>query len=196
MHRDIKSQNLFLTGGRDVKLGDFGIAKVMQDTLQEPTELVGTPSFLAPEMCKNERYDGKVDIWALGVVLYEMVSLVQPFLCNNIAATILKIVSGSPDPLPEKLGAGVRSVVDGMLQKRPQSRPSAASLLELPAVSECLDAGALNATSTSQGELEYSDDEWLPATLESLPEEIGGETDAASTGQVLRDVVGAGDPHS
>jgi NIMA (never in mitosis gene a)-related kinase len=196
VHRDIKSQNLFLTSGRDVKLGDFGIAKVMQETLQEPTELVGTPSFLAPEMCKNERYDGKVDIWALGVVLYELVSLVQPFLCNNIAATILKIVSGNPEPLPEKLSAGVRDVVDKILQKKPQSRPSAGSLLELPVVSECLDTGALNVTSVS-GDLEYSDDEWHPATLdsalESLPEEISGELDTASTGQVLKDVVRAGD---
>jgi len=188
VHRDIKSQNIFLTSVRDVKLGDFGIAKVMQDTLQEPTELVGTPSFLAPEMCTNERYDGKVDIWALGVVLYEMVSLVQPFLCNNIAATILKIVNGSPEPLPEKLSAGVRDVVDRILQKKPQSRPSAGTLLELPAVAECLDAGAHGATSRSGGELEYSDDDWLPLTQETLPEEV----DAASTGQVLKAEVAAG----
>merc|ERR1719163_1129172 len=109
---------------RDAKLGDFGIAKAMQDTLAEPTELVGTPSYLSPEMCQNSQYDAKVDIWAMGVVLYELLTFRQPFLCSNIAATILKIVNGKPPPLPASCSAEVREIVDLTLQKTPQDRPS------------------------------------------------------------------------
>ncbi|MFO0118418.1 MAG: protein kinase domain-containing protein [bacterium] len=79
IHRDIKTQNLFLTGNNTVKIGDFGISKVLESTTQIAMTVVGTPYYLAPEACQSEPYTTKSDIWALGCVIYELCTLKQPF---------------------------------------------------------------------------------------------------------------------
>lgn len=61
---------------------------------------VGTPQYFAPEICEDKPYNSKIDIWSMGVVLYEMLSLVQPFAASNVAALIMKIVNAEPPPLP------------------------------------------------------------------------------------------------
>lgn len=142
IHRDIKSQNVFLMKNGDAKLGDFGISKVMDETVAEPTAMVGTPSYLPPEMCRNLKYDSKVDIWSLGVLLYELLSLKQPFQCSNIAATIMKIVNDEPAPLPSRCSEEIGGVVTRMLQKKAEIRPSAEELLLLPLVSACVGSRA------------------------------------------------------
>lgn len=72
VHRDIKSSNIFLSTCRTVKIGDFGISKQLNSTQDKAMTLVGTPYYLSPEVCKNEPYTYKADIWALGCVLYEL----------------------------------------------------------------------------------------------------------------------------
>eukprot|EP00931_Biecheleriopsis_adriatica_P089809 TRINITY_DN6388_c0_g1_i1.p1 TRINITY_DN6388_c0_g1~~TRINITY_DN6388_c0_g1_i1.p1 ORF type:complete len:1021 (+),score=225.65 TRINITY_DN6388_c0_g1_i1:108-3170(+) len=139
LHRDIKGQNVFLMDKtKDVKIGDFGISKVMQDTLAEATELVGTPSYFAPELCLNKPYDSKVDIWAMGIILYELVTKVHPFQGSNIGATILKIVKNKPTPLPDTCSEDIRKIVGEILQSEPENRPSAAELLERSVISNLL----------------------------------------------------------
>ena len=73
LHRDLKSANVFLTSNKYVKIGDFGISKVLDSTSAKT--FVGTPYYLSPEIIKSLPYSFKSDIWSLGVLLYEMCSL-------------------------------------------------------------------------------------------------------------------------
>ncbi|XP_014390715.1 PREDICTED: serine/threonine-protein kinase Nek1 [Myotis brandtii] len=75
LHRDIKSQNIFLTKDGTIQLGDFGIARVLNSTVELARTCIGTPYYLSPEICENKPYNNKSDIWALGCVLYELCTL-------------------------------------------------------------------------------------------------------------------------
>lgn len=134
LHRDIKTQNIFLMKTGDAKLGDFGISKVMDGTVAEAGTVVGTPAYLAPEVCQSVPYGSRIDVWSLGTVLYELLSLRHPFQSSNMAATVLKIISSEPAPLPARCSEEVIQVVQLCLQKDPSKRPSAKELLAHPAV--------------------------------------------------------------
>lgn len=84
LHRDLKSQNLFLTKRGILKLGDFGIARVLSNTKSKAKTVVGTPYYLSPEIIRNEGYSFKSDIWSLGVLLYEMAALQPPFNAQSL----------------------------------------------------------------------------------------------------------------
>ncbi|XP_038610880.1 serine/threonine-protein kinase Nek1 isoform X3 [Tachyglossus aculeatus] len=83
LHRDIKSQNIFLTKDGTVQLGDFGIARVLNSTVELARTCIGTPYYLSPEICENKPYNNKSDIWALGCVLYEMCTLKHALFKRN-----------------------------------------------------------------------------------------------------------------
>lgn len=92
LHRDLKTSNIFLTTENVVKLGDFGIAKTLDSTLDQAKTVVGTPYYMSPEVCESKPYSYASDVWSLGCVLYEMVALKHAFDAPNILTLILKIV--------------------------------------------------------------------------------------------------------
>ena len=94
IHRDIKSSNIFIDNNNSIKIGDFGIIKIMQNYMMYGNTLIGTPLYMSPEIYKNERYNTKTDIWSLGCTLYEMMALTQPFNANNIHDLKYKIFLG------------------------------------------------------------------------------------------------------
>jgi NIMA (never in mitosis gene a)-related kinase len=89
LHRDLKSGNIFLTSQGIAKLGDFGIAKVLQSTIDHAKTIVGTPYYLSPEIIESRPYNFKSDIWSLGVLLYEICALKPPF--NGASLHILAL---------------------------------------------------------------------------------------------------------
>eukprot|EP01061_Rhynchopus_euleeides_P025413 TRINITY_DN4107_c0_g1_i1.p2 TRINITY_DN4107_c0_g1~~TRINITY_DN4107_c0_g1_i1.p2 ORF type:complete len:231 (+),score=76.68 TRINITY_DN4107_c0_g1_i1:406-1098(+) len=98
LHRDVKTQNIFLTSQGIVKLGDFGIARELTNTFDQAHTFVGTPYYLSPELVQEKPYDMRSDTWALGVVLYEMMALRHPFNANDMKSLMTKIVWTSTPP--------------------------------------------------------------------------------------------------
>lgn len=136
LHRDLKPANIFLCGEGDlseltVKLGDFGIAKMIDGTLGQANSTVGTPSYLSPELCKNNPYGMKADIWSLGVVLYELTCLKVPFHAGNLPAMALMICTSEPKPISEEYSPCLADLVKLLLQKDPAKRPHVAAVLSL-----------------------------------------------------------------
>lgn len=79
LHRDLKPGNIFLDGGNNVKLGDFGLSRVLSKESVYATTNVGTPYYMSPEQINEQKYNDKSDIWALGCIIFEMAALKPPF---------------------------------------------------------------------------------------------------------------------
>ncbi|XP_070613525.1 serine/threonine-protein kinase Nek1 isoform X16 [Erythrolamprus reginae] len=130
LHRDIKSQNIFLTKDGTIQLGDFGIARVLNSTVELARTCIGTPYYLSPEICENKPYNNKSDMWALGCVLYEMCTLKHAFEAGNMKNLVLKIISGSFPPVSTRYSHELRSLISQLFKRNPRDRPSVNSLLE------------------------------------------------------------------
>ncbi|XP_051026003.1 serine/threonine-protein kinase Nek1 [Acomys russatus] len=130
LHRDIKSQNIFLTKDGTVQLGDFGIARVLNSTVELARTCIGTPYYLSPEICENKPYNNKSDIWALGCVLYELCTLKHAFEAGNMKNLVLKIISGSFPPVSVHYSYDLRSLLSQLFKRNPRDRPSVNSILE------------------------------------------------------------------
>ena len=129
LHRDIKTINIFLTKDDQVRIGDLGVAKVLNKTQNMAHTIVGTPYYLSPELCEEKPYNQKSDIWSLGCVLYELCSLKHPFEAGNQGALVLKIMRGKYNPIPSNYSAELRQIVDACLTKDYKKRPSMNELL-------------------------------------------------------------------
>lgn len=107
IHRDIKSQNIKLTSSGTVKLLDFGIAKdAASHGLTQAGGVIGTPSYLSPEQLRGEAATPHADVWALGVLLYEMLTGTLPFKGNSLGGLVHKITTGEFTP-PESINPAV-----------------------------------------------------------------------------------------
>ncbi|MFL6200563.1 MAG: serine/threonine-protein kinase, partial [Thermoanaerobaculia bacterium] len=101
VHRDVKPANVIVTPGGRVKIVDFGIAKLAgQSRLTREGTAVGTAAYMPPEQIRGDAVDARADVWALGVLLYEMVTGVQPFAAETDHDRIRRILARDPDPLP------------------------------------------------------------------------------------------------
>ena len=129
IHRDLKSPNIFLTKENTVKLGDFGIARVLSHTKEKAKTVVGTPYYLSPEIIEGRDYTFKTDLWSLGVILYEMCALSPPFKANNLNFLALKIVKGNYSPIPAIFSTDIREIIAKLLNVDPNKRPSVHEIL-------------------------------------------------------------------
>ncbi|KAM3851025.1 LOW QUALITY PROTEIN: serine/threonine-protein kinase Nek5 [Vipera latastei] len=131
LHRDIKTQNIFLSNnGKTAKLGDFGIARMLNNTMDFASTCVGTPYYLSPEICENKPYNNKTDIWSLGCVLYELCTLKHPFEGNNLPQLIMKICRGHFIPVSVKYSSDLRLLISQLFRTSPRDRPSINSILK------------------------------------------------------------------
>ncbi len=131
VHRDIKPSNLMITAAGEVKIADFGIAKVADQSadLTMTGSVVGSPHYLSPEQIRGEELDGRSDIFSLGVLLYEMLCRKRPFEGDTLTTLVYKILHHEPTALvvarPD-LGRRVEALVRRMLHKNRDERFSTA----------------------------------------------------------------------
>lgn len=144
LHRDLKPGNIFLISldeGRarySVKLGDFGLARVLHDASIFAQTHVGTPYYMSPEQIQHEQYDEKSDIWALGCIVYEMATLQPPFQASGYMQLARKIQRGDYNHMQNMkdsiYSAELQQLVSTMLKVNRDHRPSIEQILYIPKV--------------------------------------------------------------
>jgi NIMA (never in mitosis gene a)-related kinase 1/4/5 len=113
VHRDIKSANLFLTKGGDLKLGDLNVSKINQKGMLKTQ--TGTPYYCSPEVWMDRPYNEKSDIWSAGCVLYEMIMLKPPFEAADMDGLYRKVTRGAYPTLSTGYSPELAAVIKAML---------------------------------------------------------------------------------
>lgn len=126
-------REVFLGADNSVKLGDFGLSKLMQSHDFAST-YVGTPFYMSPEICAAERYTLHSDIWSLGCIMYELCAKEPPFNAKTHFHLVQKIKEGKVAPLPSIYSPELQKVIFSCLKTNPLLRPNTAALLNLPVV--------------------------------------------------------------
>lgn len=130
IHRDMKTPNVFMDEDGRLRLGDFGLAKALGNSANFAKTFCGTPGFMPPELIKNEPYSYAADIWALGCVMYEILSFSLPFSGTTFPEIMKRIVTDKPIDLSKSYSEDLRNICASMLYKNPKKRPSAAQLIQ------------------------------------------------------------------
>lgn len=130
VHRDLKLGNVMLLDGSGdrIKVLDFGLARSTAGDLPTMTEagrIMGTPKAIAPETALGQRATPASDVYALGVILYEMLAGVPPFDAEHVRGLLYKHIHENPPPLDQTIPLPLRELISEMLQKQPEKRPSA-----------------------------------------------------------------------
>nr|XP_035928735.1 serine/threonine-protein kinase Nek11 isoform X1 [Halichoerus grypus] len=137
LHRDLKSKNIFLKNNL-LKIGDFGVSRLLMGSCDLATTLTGTPHYMSPEALKHQGYNTKSDIWSLACILYEMCCMNHAFTGSNFLSIVLKIVEGDTPSLPKRYPRELNAIMECMLNKSPSLRPSAMEILKIPYIDEQL----------------------------------------------------------
>ncbi|KAH7197923.1 kinase-like domain-containing protein [Fusarium flagelliforme] len=133
LHRDLKPENVFLGEDNSVKLGDFGLSKMIKSHDFAST-YVGTPFYMSPEICAAEKYTLKSDIWSLGCIIYELCAREPPFNAKTHFQLVQKIKDGKFPALPDVYSPELYQVIKDCLRVNPDRRPDTSELLNLPVV--------------------------------------------------------------
>lgn len=130
IHRDIKAANILVTKSGQVKLADFGASAQLTDTMTKCSTFVGSPYWMAPEVMTQNKYDGKADVWSLGITCFEMATGMPP-LHNIPPLRIINMIPRQPSPkLPAGYSTEINDFVDKCLAKDPTQRPEVKVLLK------------------------------------------------------------------
>jgi len=117
-----------------IKLGDFGIARVLSETKSKAKTVVGTPYYLSPEIIQSKPYSFKSDIWSLGVLLYEMCALQPPFNAQSLHQLARKIIVGSYADVPPHFSKDITNLLSAQLNVNPDKRPNVNQILSYPVI--------------------------------------------------------------
>merc|ERR1719384_2381970 len=138
LHRDLKSGNFFLSKSGNIKMGDFGIAKVLECTAACAQTQIGTPYYLSPEICHGKPYAWGSDIWSMGCILYEMCGNRVPFDAPDLKSLIEKITSGPTPELPEQYTPELQQLLKDLLERDASRRPAASDILKKPLIQDAV----------------------------------------------------------
>ncbi|PQE05916.1 putative NIMA kinase protein [Rutstroemia sp. NJR-2017a BVV2] len=184
LHRDLKPENIFLGEGNSVKLGDFGLSKLMQSHDFAST-YVGTPFYMSPEICAAERYTLKSDIWSLGCIMYELCTREVPFNAKSHFQLVQKIKEGKVAPIPNIYSPELQSVIKDCLKVNPDRRVDTVTLLNLPVVKlmrkekEVVELGRLLRTKEEAAKQQIKEIEERTAKLEAERAAMRAEIDSS-----------------
>uniref|UniRef100_A0AAQ5ZVE5 non-specific serine/threonine protein kinase n=1 Tax=Amphiprion ocellaris TaxID=80972 RepID=A0AAQ5ZVE5_AMPOC len=139
LHRDIKTLNIFLTKTDLIKLGDYGLAKKLDSEFSMAETCVGTPYYMSPELCQGAKYNFKSDIWAMGCVVFEVLTLTRTFDATNPLNLCVKIVQGNwtMEVNSDVYSSALIKLVYECLDQDPAKRPTAEQILDQPVISCC-----------------------------------------------------------
>ena len=133
LHRDIKTQNIFIQNEHTIRIGDFGIAKGYNQNQDLGGSLIGTPLYMAPEVYNSsKKYSFRSDIWSLGCCIFEMCNLKNAFEAKSWNAVFVKVNKGQRAQLNSRYSLDMKNLVDSMLSVNGKNRPTIASILEKP----------------------------------------------------------------
>ena len=131
-HRDLKSANVFLNQDGTVKIGDMNVSKIAKDGFLRTQ--TGTPYYASPEVWKDMKYNNKSDIWSLGCVLYESITLRPPFRAKDMEDLYEKVVVGQYDPIPKNYSKELTFLLKHLLNTNPVMRPGCTEILSFESV--------------------------------------------------------------
>ena len=134
LHRDLKSANVFLFKGGICKLGDLNVSKVARKGLGYTQ--TGTPYYASPEVWEEKPYDSKSDVWSLGCVMYEMITLRPPFQAKSMEELYKKVMRGNYPRIPSKYSEDLSDAIKLMIQVEAGARPSCEELLKMPMITK------------------------------------------------------------
>ncbi|KAE8150050.1 kinase-like protein [Aspergillus avenaceus] len=133
LHRDLKPENIFLGHDNTVKLGDFGLSKLM-NSHDFASTYVGTPFYMSPEICAAEKYTLRSDIWAVGCIMYELCQKEPPFNARTHIQLVQRIREGKFAPLPDFYSPELKNIIASCLRVNPDHRPDTAALVSMPII--------------------------------------------------------------
>ncbi|EAS05882.2 plant dual-specificity MAP kinase kinase family domain protein (macronuclear) [Tetrahymena thermophila SB210] len=134
LHRDIKTMNLFLTGNEQIRIGDLGVAKQLENNKSHAHSQVGTPYYMSPEIIQDIPYNEKSDVWSLGCVLYQLATFKRPFEATNQGSLVLKIQKAQYIPISSNYSPQLHRLIELCLTKEHQKRYSIKQLLTDPEI--------------------------------------------------------------
>ncbi len=166
LHRDLKSANVFLFKDGHAKLGDLNVSKVAKRGLGYTQ--TGTPYYASPEIWKDLPYDNKSDIWSLGCVLYEMITLRPPFRAKNIDELYKKVLSGDIESLPSKFSNDLYEVVLLLMKVNSNKRPNCNDILNNALVKKRIEFFKAMKNNENEGDLLNIDEKEEQALLKTI----------------------------
>ncbi|CAI5518220.1 unnamed protein product [Closterium sp. Naga37s-1] len=186
VHRDIKGGNILLSDSGEIKLGDFGVAAQLTRTMSKRNTFIGTPHWMAPEVIQESLYDGKVDVWALGITAIEMAEGLPP-RSNIHPMRVLFMISREPSPTledPEKWSLLFHDFVAKCLIKEPKQRPTTPALLQHKFIERCKDTAVVLKKRIDQAKAMREEAKKQRLAAAALEEQNSVSEDSMGTGTV------------